>query len=152
MGGPAAAPQGGAMTFTESDRSLLDRPVHGLLTTQPGPNRLPAPRPVWFERTPDDEIQLFSMAGALKVRRLQADPRATFVVMTLPDDDPEGWVSMEAEATVLDHGASELALRLSERYWDTSRPEYREVLDLYTVEENLRRIVLHPTRITRGPA
>ena len=46
----------------------------------------------------------------------------------------------------------ELALRLSERYWDTSRPEYREMLDLYAVEENLRRIVAHPTRITRGPA
>ena len=121
------------MAFTESDRSLLDRPVHGLLTTLPGGERLPAPRPVWFERTADDEIQLFSMAGALKLRRLAADPRATFVVMTLPDDDAEGWVSMEAEATVLDDGASELALRLSERYWDTSRPEYREVLDLYRV-------------------
>lgn len=152
MGGPVPAAQGGRMAFTEFDRSLLDRPVHGLLTTLPGGNRLPAPRPVWFERTADDEVQLFSMAGALKLRRLTAEPRATFVVMTLPDDEVEGWVSMEAEATVLDHGASDLALRLSERYWDTSRPEYREMLDLYAVEENVRRIVLHPTRITRGPA
>lgn len=152
MGGPTTAAEAGAMTFTASDRALLDRPVHGLLTTLPGGERLPAPRPVWFERTADDEIQLFSMAGALKLRRLAADPRATFVVMTLPDDDSEGWVSMEAEATIHEDGASELALRLSELYWDTSRPEYREVLDLYRHEENVRRIVLHPTRITRGPA
>ena len=152
MGGPTTSAEAGAMAFTASDHTLLDRPVHGLLTTLPGPNRLPAPRPVWFERTADDGIQLFSMAGALKLRRLAADPRATFVVMTLPDDELEGWVSMEVEATIHDDGASELALRLSERYWDTSRPEYREMLDLYAVEENLRRIVLRPTRITRGPA
>lgn len=104
MGGPTPSAEAGVMAFTASDRTLLDRPVHGLLTTLPGSNRLPAPRPVWFERTADDEIQLFSMAGALKLRRLAADPWATFVVTTLPDDDPEGWVSMEVEATVLDHG------------------------------------------------
>ncbi|WP_285657100.1 pyridoxamine 5'-phosphate oxidase family protein [Actinomycetospora sp. NBRC 106375] len=139
-------------TITATDRALLDRPLHGLLTIPPGPRRLPAPRPVWFETTADGEVALFSMADALKVRRLQADPRASFVVMTLPDE-PEGWVSIEADVTVHADGAADLARRLADRYWkDTTTPEHRELLALYSREEDLRRIVLHPRRVTRGPA
>ncbi|MEJ2888617.1 pyridoxamine 5'-phosphate oxidase family protein [Actinomycetospora aeridis] len=140
------------MALTAYDRDLLGRPLHGLLTIPPGPNRLPAPRPVWFELTPEGEVQLFSMADALKVRRLEADPQATFVVVK-PDGEPEGWVSIEADVTLPDGGASELALRLAERYWgDLASPEQRERVEDYRVEENLRRIVLHPRRVTRGPA
>ncbi|MHC1558984.1 pyridoxamine 5'-phosphate oxidase family protein [Actinomycetospora sp. C-140] len=138
-------------TITATDRALLDRPLHGLLTIPPGPRRLPAPRPVWFETTADGAVQLFSMADALKVRRLKADPRASFVVMTLPDE-PEGWVSIEADVTVHDDGAADLARRLADRYWDTTTPEHRDLLALYSVEENLRRIVLHPRRVVRGLA
>lgn len=137
--------------FTDPDRTLLARPLFGLLTVPPGRERLPAPRPVWFEATDGGEIQFFSMAGALKLRRLRADPQASFVVVA-PPEEPERWVSLEADVTVHDDGASDLALRLAERYWDTSRPGYRELLDVYAVEENLRRVVLHPRRVTRGPA
>ncbi|TDQ60918.1 pyridoxamine 5'-phosphate oxidase [Actinomycetospora succinea] len=137
--------------FTDTDRALLDRPLHGLLTIPPGPQRLPAPRPVWFERTADDEIQLFSMADALKVRRLEAEPLASFVVIT-PGGEPEGWVSIEADVTLPEDGATDLALRLAERYWEDLTPERRDRIEDYSVEENLRRIVLHPRRVTRGPA
>ena len=135
--------------FTDPDRALLDRPLHGLLTIPPGRDRLPAPRPVWFERTPEDDLQLFSMADALKVRRLQADPRASLVVV-VPATETEAWVSVEADVTVHEDGAADLALRLSERYWDDlTTPEHRELVELYRTEENLRRIVLHPRRVTR---
>jgi hypothetical protein len=135
--------------FTDTDRALLDRPLHGLLTIPPGPQRLPAPRPVWFERTPEDDIALFSMADALKVRRLGTDPRASFVVVT-PEGEPEGWVSIEADVSLPEGGATDLARRLAERYWDDlTTPGHRELLELYAVEENLRRIVLHPRRVTR---
>ncbi|MEJ2864419.1 pyridoxamine 5'-phosphate oxidase family protein [Actinomycetospora flava] len=135
--------------FTDSDRALLDRPLHGLLTIPPGRDRLPAPRPVWFERTPGDDLQLFSMADALKVRRLTADPQASFVVVA-PATETEAWVSVEADVTLHPDGAADLALRLSERYWDDlTTPEHRELVALYAKEENLRRIVLHPRRVTR---
>jgi hypothetical protein len=56
--------------ITDDERILLDRPLHGLLAVAPGAGRLPAPRPVWFEATDGGELQLFSMAGALELRRM----------------------------------------------------------------------------------
>ncbi len=139
------------IAITPPDRALLDRPLHGLLTIPPAPGRLPAPRPVWFEATSDGDLQLFSMAGAAKVRRLEADPRATLVVVEAPGG-PEGWVSVEADVTVHRDGGEALAARLAERYWDDpDSPDHRAVLATFT-EANLRRIVLHPRRVTRGPA
>jgi hypothetical protein len=144
--------EGGDMTITPADRNLLDRPLFGLLTIPPGPDRLPAPRPVWFEATPDGALQLFSLADALKVRRLTAQPRATFVVVA-PADEPERWVSVEADVTVHADGASELARRLADRYWaDPATEEHRELLATFADPANVRRIVLHPRRVTRGPA
>lgn len=155
MGARGSAAQAGGVRepmITDADRALLDRPLHGLLTIPPGPRRLPAPRPVWFETTPGGDLQLFSMADALKVRRLEADPQASFVVIT-PAVEPEGWISIEADVTLHRDGATDLALRLSQRYWDDpTTPEHRELTEVYSVEENLRRIVLHPRRVTRGPA
>jgi general stress protein 26 len=151
MGTAKGADEAGAV-ITAADRTLLDRPLHGLLTVPPGAGRLPAPRPVWFEVTDEGTLQLFSMADALKLRRLAADPRASLVVVT-PADEPEVWVSVEADVTVHDDGAAELAHRLAGRYWDDlDSPEHRALLAEYEVEEDLRRIVLHPTRVTRGPA
>jgi len=60
-------------------------------------------------------------------------------------------VSIEADVTVHADGAADLAARLADRYWHTPRPEHRALREAYTVEEALRRIVLHPRRVTRGP-
>lgn len=139
------------MTITAADRDLLDRPLLGLLTVPPAPDRLPAPRPVWFETTAAGDVQLFSMADALKVRRLTAEPWASFVVVA-PVEEPERWVALEADVTVHDDGAGELAHRLAERYWDDpTTDEHRAILATF-VEPGVRRIVLHPRRVTRGPA
>ncbi|GAA2116909.1 pyridoxamine 5'-phosphate oxidase family protein [Actinomadura alba] len=137
--------------FTDSDRILLARPLFGLLTVSPAAGRLPAPRPVWFEATPDGDVQLFSLAGAPRLRRLEADPQASFVVIK-PPGETEGWVSIEADVTVHPDGGKELADRLTERYWDATQTEQRAAARATWEVEDLRRIVLHPRRVTRGPA
>jgi hypothetical protein len=136
--------------LTADDRELLARPLHGLLTVSATPGRLPAPRPVWFELTDEENLQLFSVAGAFKVRRLGTEPRASFVVAA-PAGEPESWLSIEAEVTLHSDGASDLAARLAERYWDMTQAEHRVAVEAWAVAD-LRRIVLHPERITRGPA
>ncbi|GAA4878373.1 pyridoxamine 5'-phosphate oxidase family protein [Actinomycetospora straminea] len=135
--------------LTDDDRALLDRPLHGLLTIPPAPGRLPAPRPVWFEPTPEGGVQLFSLVSSPKVRRLEADPQATFVVVR-PNGEPEGWVSIEADVTVHRDGAKELADRLAKRYWDDpDSDEHRATAAAWADEDEIRRIVLHPRRVTR---
>ncbi|PVY97073.1 pyridoxamine 5'-phosphate oxidase family protein [Actinomycetospora cinnamomea] len=136
--------------LTDQDRTLLDRPLLGLLTVPPPAGRVPAPRPVWFETTPGGELQLFSFTSSPKVRRLEDDPRASLVVVA-PADEEERWVSVTADVSVSSDGARELAGRLAERYWDTTTPEHRAMLDEWSTTD-LRRIVLHPTAVTRGPA
>ncbi|MFR9731142.1 pyridoxamine 5'-phosphate oxidase family protein [Saccharopolyspora sp. MS10] len=137
--------------LTDSDRAILDRPLLGLLTVSPAPGRLPAPRPVWFEVTDEGTAQLFSVAGAHRLRRLEQDPRATLVVVK-PAGETEGWVSVEANVTVHREGAKELADRLTDRYWDESQVDQRAAAKAMWEVEDLRRLVLHPSRITRGPA
>ncbi|MCW2527280.1 MAG: pyridoxamine 5-phosphate oxidase [Pseudonocardiales bacterium] len=136
--------------MTTGDRELLARPLHGLLTIAPVAEWLPAPRPVWFELTGQGLLQLFSVADALKVRQLTATPRASLVVVR-PAGESEGWVSIQADVTIHSHGARDLALRLAERYWDMSTAEHRAAADEWAVGD-LRRIVLDPSRVTRGPA
>lgn len=134
--------------FTDSDLALFDRPLYGLITVTPAGERLPAPRPVWFEATPDGELQLFSLASSPRVRRLAADPRATFVVLA-PPGETEAWVSVEADVTVHDDGARELADRLTDRYWDAAHTEQRDAAKTMWATEDLVRIVLHPRRVVR---
>jgi hypothetical protein len=68
-----------------------------------------------------------------------------------PAGEPESWLSIEAEVTLHSDVASDLAARLAERYWDLTEAEHRAAVEAWAVED-LRRIVLHPYRITRGPA
>ena len=137
--------------LTESDRAVLDRPLLGLLTVSPAPGRLPAPRPVWFEVTPEGAVQVFSLAGTARLRRLEQDPQATLVVVK-PAGETEGWVSIEAGVTVHRDGAKDLADRLTDRYWDETQTEQRAAAKAMWEVEDLRRLVLHPRRATRGPA
>lgn len=137
--------------LTEADRVLLDRPLFGLLTVTPAAGRVPAPRPVWFEATTQGDLQLFTLATSPRVRRLQAQPRASFVVVK-PPGEPEGWLSVEADVTVHHDGAQELAFRLTERYWDSTQTEQRASARAMWEVEDLRRLVLHPSRVTRAPA
>ncbi|GAA1528053.1 pyridoxamine 5'-phosphate oxidase family protein [Kribbella lupini] len=133
-------------SLTAEDLEFLARPLHGFLTVAESP--VPAqPRPVWFEATADGTIQLFTEPGALKVRRLRRDPRASIVVAA-PVGEPERWVSVVGRATVEDDGAHELCSRLAARYWDLGDEALagalREMLGA-----DLLRIVIHPESVRR---
>lgn len=110
--------------FTASDRELLSRPLQAMITVAPKGDRWPAPRPVWFELTDADEIQLFSFASTPRVARVRETPRAS-VVVTAPVGEPEQWVSIEGAVTVHDDGAFDLADR---RHGCTTRASRRSSL------------------------
>ncbi|MCV7061998.1 pyridoxamine 5'-phosphate oxidase family protein [Mycolicibacterium vaccae] len=133
-------------TLTPEDRDFLRRPLHGFLTVAAGP-RPPQPRPVWFELTTEDTIELFTAAGAAKVRHLRADPRASLVVAA-PVGERERWVSVTGPVTVESDGAADLARRLAARYWDLDDPARAADLEAMLADEYLR-VVLRPQRVSR---
>ncbi|UXA13808.1 pyridoxamine 5'-phosphate oxidase family protein [Mycobacterium sp. SMC-8] len=132
--------------LTREDRNFLRRPLHGFLTVAAGPVP-PQPRPVWFELTADDTIELFTAAGAAKVRQLRADPRASLVVAA-PVGERERWVSLTGPVTVAPDGAADLARRLAARYWDLDDPVRAAHLEAMLADEHLR-VVLWPQRVSR---
>ncbi|BDI23531.1 pyridoxamine 5'-phosphate oxidase family protein [Herbiconiux sp. L3-i23] len=133
--------------FTESDRTLLTRPLQAHITVAPKGERWPAPRPVWFELTADEELQIFSFAGTPRVSRLRENPRASIVVVA-PVGEDEHWVSVEGEASIHTDGAHELAQRLADRYYGENDEAHRELVDSWMTED-LVRIVLHPEKVQR---
>ena len=133
-------------TLTAEDLDLLRRPLHGFLTVAAGPTP-PQPRPVWFEVTDEGTVQLFSEAGALKVRRLRRDPRASLVVAA-PVAEREHWVAIAGRVTIEDDGAHELAERLARRYWDLDDPARQADLAAVLADDQVR-LVLHPEDVRR---
>lgn len=132
--------------FTASDRQLLSRPLQAMITVAPAGGRWPAPRPVWFELTDADEIQLFSFASTPRVARVRETPRASIVV-SAPVGEPEQWVSIEGSVAVHDDGAFELADRLARLYY-ADQPGNLAVLDEWRDAE-LVRLVVTPKRVQR---
>ncbi|NYF17843.1 hypothetical protein HDC37_002688 [Microbacterium sp. AK009] len=132
--------------LTTSDRKLLSRPLQAMITVAPAGDLWPAPRPVWFELTPADEVQIFSFASTPRVSRVRETPRASIVVAT-PVGEPEQWVSLEGSVTVHDDGAYQLADRLARRYY-AGEPAKLAVLDEWR-RADLVRIVVTPERIQR---
>lgn len=132
--------------LTASDRQLLSRPLQAMITVAPASHRWPAPRPVWFELTDADTLQIFSFASAARVRRLREAPRASIVVAA-PVGEPEQWVSLEGSVTIHEEGAYELAERLAGRYY-AEEPEKLSLLDEWR-DAGLVRIVLTPERVQR---
>ena len=132
--------------LTASDRQLLSRPLQAMMTVAPQGDRWPAPRPVWFELTDADEVQVFSFASTPRVARLREVPRASIVVAA-PVGEPEQWVSLEGSATVHDDGAFEIADRLARLYY-AGEPEKLAVLDAWR-KADLVRIVVSADRVQR---
>lgn len=132
--------------LTASDRVLLARPLQAMITVSPAPNRWPAPRPVWFELTDQDTVQIFSFASTPRVARLREVPRASVIVAT-PVGEPEQWVSIEGTATLHADGPFELAERLAARYY-AGEPEKLALLDEWRKAE-LVRIELVPEKVQR---
>ena len=130
------------------DREFLARPRLGFLTVAPAsPAGWPSPRPVWFERMPAGEVQLFSGARSPKVARVRATPKASLLVAN-EVGEPEHWILFVGAAAVHADGAGDLAERLAERYWDLGDPVRAASLQGFLTSE-LVRIVITPEKVTR---
>ncbi|WP_405584475.1 pyridoxamine 5'-phosphate oxidase family protein [Streptomyces sp. NBC_01092] len=135
-----------ASSLAAQDLELLRRPLHGFLSVAGGPLP-PQPRPVWFEVTAEDTIQLFTGPDTLKVRRLRRDPRASIVVAA-PVGEREHWVSIAGRATVEPDGAHDLASRLAARYWNLDDPVRADDLAGILAADWVR-LVIHPETVSR---
>lgn len=133
--------------LTTEDLELLGRPLHGFLSVAGG-TQPPQPRPVWFESAADGTVQFFSETGALKMRHLGRDPRASMVVAA-PVGERERWVSIAGRTTVETDGADELANRLAARYWDLGDPAHADAL-AEMLATDLVRVVIHPEKVLRS--
>jgi len=134
------------VTLTPEDLDFLHRPLYGFFTVAAGADP-PQPRPVWFEATDEQTIELFTLADAAKVRRLRTDPRASLVVAA-PVGERERWVAVSGATTLESQGAQELATRLAARYWDLGE-EARTAELQGMLDADLLRVVIHPDKVTR---
>ena len=132
--------------LTPADREFLARPLFGFLTVADGPVP-PQPRPVWFEATAEDTIQLFTGPGTAKVRYLRKDPRASIIV-SAPVGELEHWVSVAGRVTIESEGAHALVERLAARYWEGNEAARTESVAFLLAEEQVR-IVIHPDKVRR---
>lgn len=126
---------------------LLDRPLHAMLTVLAHPSRWPAPRPVWFEVSDGELLQMFTVVGAPRLARLRADPRAS-VVVAAPVGEPEHWVSIEGRIDLHESGARELMSQLIARYYGSDLDANRTAIDALQGSEVIR-LELRPERVQR---
>ncbi|MGI5189686.1 pyridoxamine 5'-phosphate oxidase family protein [Promicromonospora sp. CA-289599] len=133
-------------SLTAEDLEFLARPLHGFLSVAGG-TQPPQPRPLWFEATTEGTVQLITEPGALKVRRLARDPRASLVVAA-PVGERERWISVAGRTTVETEGAHDLSSRLAARYWDLTDPTRAAQLAGILATEQVR-VVIHPETVHR---
>jgi PPOX class probable F420-dependent enzyme len=129
----------------EERERFLTEPRYGILNTIRS-DGLPIGVPVWFDWD-GETVRMFTSVVAPKVKRIQADPRASLLVVNHPTEQ-ESWVSFDGEVAVRDHGGLELAERLALRYWDLSDPERQATLELWRkAAAALRVLELRPERV-----
>jgi nitroimidazol reductase NimA-like FMN-containing flavoprotein (pyridoxamine 5'-phosphate oxidase superfamily) len=112
------------MTDEERDRFLAE-PRYGILNIL-RTDGSPIAVPVWFDWT-GEVIRMFTSVVSPKMKRLQADPRASLLVVNNIAEH-ETWVAFDGEVSIHDEGGIELSERLSSRYWDLSDPERQRTL------------------------
>ncbi|MFD6139877.1 pyridoxamine 5'-phosphate oxidase family protein [Promicromonospora sp. NPDC060271] len=133
-------------SLTTEDLEFLARPLHGFLSVAGG-TQPPQPRPVWFEATAEGTVQLFTEVGALKLRHLARDPRASLVVAA-PVGERERWLSVAGPVTTETDGANELSSRLAARYWDLDDPTRARDLAGILAHDQVR-VIIHPDTVHR---
>ena len=132
------------MTDLERDRFLAE-PRYGILTVLRSDGS-PIAVPVWFDWT-GEAVQVFSNAFSPKLKRLQADARASLLVVN-NIAEREAWVAFDGEVSIHEEGGIELAERLASRYWDLSDPDRQRTMEsLRKFGAALRVLELRPTRI-----
>ena len=114
-----------SMSDAERDR-FLGEPRYGVLTYLRDDGS-PVGVPVWFEWT-GSAVRMFTSEASPKMKRLEADPRASMVVSNHLDEH-EAWVAFDGVVAIRETGGIELAEKLAPRYWDLSDPGRQKTLE-----------------------
>jgi PPOX class probable F420-dependent enzyme len=132
------------MNDEERERFLAE-PRYGILNTIRS-DGLPIGVPVWFDWN-GETVRMFTSVLSPKIKRLQAAPRASLLVVNHPTEE-EAWVSFDGTVSIHEEGGFELAEELAPRYWDLGDPSRRETLALWRkAAAAMRMLELRPARI-----
>lgn len=105
----------------------------------------PAAVPLWYGWN-GVRIEMFSERRAVKVRRLERDPRASLLITNIPPEAAR-WVALEGYVEVRPEHGQETAERLTRRYL-VHAPESEKVQELALFRRlDLVQLVLEPERI-----
>ncbi len=131
------------LAIPPSHRGLLGRPLTAALGTRM-PEGHPQIQPVWFELA-GDLVLVNTTRERQKGRNLQADPRATILVVD-PDDESR-WIEIRGDVEITEDGALDHLDRLMRAY--TDKPAYYGWIYPPERRERETRIVcrLHPRHI-----
>jgi hypothetical protein len=139
------------VTLDPDDARFLARPRLGIFTTAQASGPWPGPVPVWFEWT-GTTAEMFTGVQSPKMRRLDADPRASLLVVN-DVGEAEHWVALEGRVSVQRDGVAELAERLAARYWDLGDPGHAATVETWKAQaDSMVRLVLTPERLRRYAA
>jgi PPOX class probable F420-dependent enzyme len=129
----------------EARERFLAEPRYGILNTIRS-DGWPIGIPIWFVWK-GETIRMFTCVVSPKIKRLQADPRASLLVVNHLDEQ-EAWVSFDGPVSIHEEGGLELAEALASRYWDLSDPSRKETLALWRkAGAAMRLLELRPERI-----
>ena len=132
--------------LAEAERdAFLSKTRLGILNTV-NADGFPLGVPVWFDWD-GEVVRIFTVATSQKVQRIEADSRASLLVVN-DLSELERWVSFDGNVTVVEQGGIELAEKLAGRYWDLRDPAKKETLAAWRkAADALRVLELRPERI-----
>jgi PPOX class probable F420-dependent enzyme len=131
--------------ISETHRDLLERPIDAALATCM-PDGSAQTQPVWFELEGND-VLVNTTRERRKGANLEADPRATLLVID-PDDDGR-WIEIRGDVDLIGEGAADQLDRLTRRY--TAHERYYGSIYPEEQRERETRVIarIHPRRIVR---
>jgi PPOX class probable F420-dependent enzyme len=132
------------VSIPDSHRDLLDKPVHGVLTTMMADGQ-PQSSIVWCDYD-GAVVRVNTTLDRQKTRNIQAEPRVTLLV-TDPLDSAR-WIEIRGTAEITTEGANQHLDKLTREYTDSSQ-FYGEIVPLELAEKETRVICkIRPHKIT----
>jgi PPOX class probable F420-dependent enzyme len=124
----------------EKQIEFLENPYVGVVTTL-RPDGSPQSTVVWVDVV--DGVPSFNTArGRVKSRDLEADPRASLVVVD--PGDAYKWVALDGRAELIDEGADAQIDKLAKKYLDADEYPFRNP------EEQRVSVRILPNRVSSG--
>jgi PPOX class probable F420-dependent enzyme len=126
--------------LNEKQIEFLENPYVGVVTTL-RPDGSPQSTVVWVDVV--DGVPSFNTArGRVKSRDLEADPRASLVVVD--PGDAYKWVALDGRAELIDEGADAQIDKLAKKYLDADEYPFRNP------EEQRVSVRILPQRVASG--